>query len=311
MLNIEKISPEVSPRIRDATPESIPNYWGLTPEKFNFIHSYINPLDLETQLEFRPINYKGEEIYMLLNLLGEGSIGSVYYSEDYLKIDRENQITAAKFPHPMKLKQIKFDSVDIIRHTEIQAILNNEYKYHENLCQKKGEVFLSKRHYRHVFNECRTIKYAWFGMPMVPGQDLKTYMENIHNKSRSNKNENHNHSLFEMMVILLKIFLRIGETHDENWVHMDIKLDNVVHDKKSGDVNLIDFGLVHKKNQPFIVDMAKSHSFRADLKQYDKARFWMDLSALGLLLKEMLRKKQGEKATFRRPQAAKKSSELI
>jgi len=70
---------------------------------------------------------------------------------------------------------------------------------------------------------------------------------------------------------------------------MDIKLDNVVHDKKSGDVNLIDFGLVHKKNQPFIVDMAKSHSFRADLKQYDKARFWMDLSALGLLLKEMLR----------------------
>jgi len=152
--------------------------------------------------------------FEIIKTIKEGNIGDLYLSKHTSNDD-----------NLYILKLIQYDSFETVKYgLELAKNLN-----HPNL----------SKYYGYFFTISDNIKYVVSVMEYVPGEDLYNFYTNT--KSITNMIPN----------IIGQIVSGLQYIHDQNMIHRDIKLENIIitPDNK---VKIIDFDFIVKANDPTV-----------------------------------------------------------
>lgn len=208
--------------------------------------------------------------FIVFEVLGSGGFGITYKARD----TKLNRIVAVKeyFPNFCSTRQGK---------TVVSVSKSQDYI--EGLRRFIDEAQLLARFNHpnivHVYEYFQENNTAYIIMEFVEGQSLAKILE-----SRRNISEN------EAINYALQICEALREIHNSNYLHRDIKPDNIII--KDGIVKLIDFGTARQftwmKTSKMTTIITLGY---APLEQYsDKAKFgpYTDIYSLGATLYHML-----------------------
>jgi serine/threonine protein kinase len=198
--------------------------------------------------------------FKFTNKVGEGGVGSVFITDD----------------NKYLVKKIKKDKYNMI--LNILNEVNNYYKLMNFECQQKDERFckIIASYYNESQNELSIVMD-------ICGYDLGRTMAGVQELRRSPYITNQNY--LEGVLNILEIAKAIQCMHDNNYVHLDIKPQNIVLD--DGKIKLIDFGMSQFISNDLQLDVVEgTPGFVApdflDLKNNELQS--TDVYALGIIL---------------------------
>lgn len=146
--------------------------------------------------------------YLILDEIGAGSIGVVYKAKD-----NEGNLKAVK---------ISRDTISLSREFEIMKKIK-----HHNYLPTVYEI---------DDFQCGTSVYSFLVMEYIEGQNLKEIVKNYEIGIR------------EILSIGLIILNVLQSTYKEGYFYRDIKLENIILDRKDKRIVLVDFGGVTRQN---------------------------------------------------------------
>lgn len=199
------------------------------------------------------------ERFEIVRLLGEGACGKVYHVRDHSQNGKDLALKVLE-------KSPAFDN-----HTRDRFI-------------KEILILCTIRH-RNIVSAFEIINYDGkdaYTMELVNGNDLGAILEGPHYKKLSYN---------EIDSIMKQLLLAVEELHEQNIIHRDIKLDNIML-REDGIVKLNDLGLVkilhdNPKTDPGMI-LGTAHYISPEYILNQKIDNRADIYACGIILWELL-----------------------
>lgn len=194
----------------------------------------------------QPINYQGERILLthsvmksddgalyalsrstnkykgITGLLGKGSFGAVKLAQSLedntiiaAKIQRNNPILEALTPYPQS---------EIIQ-------------LEEDIQQAVGQYVGKAERTIGTAKKIHTKHYTF--SDFIEGQSLHKYLD-----------KNPNISPHTKLTIILKVLQATQALHEKGIIHGDLSFNNILYNQKTGEINIIDFGLAVRSDNP-------------------------------------------------------------
>lgn len=189
-------------------------------------------------------------------ILGEGAYGRIKLIQNL----KTGEFLAIKI-----LRQ-HIDEKENIKHIEYAK----QESYYLNLFGLGENRVISKATFDNEYTK------QSFILKLIPGLPLNTVL--LHK----------NLTIEERLQISLSILYKVKEIHDKNFLHRDIKLENILYDPITSQVTLIDFGLMCEANTKFTEIVGTNTYLSPEAKKNGKYSYASDIFALHLVLTAIL-----------------------
>lgn len=104
----------------------------------------------------------------------------------------------------------------------------------------------------------------------------------------------------ERWEISIKLMEKIEKTHQKNWVHFDVKPDNLIYDKEKNELHLLDYG-ISKKIQPGEKEVEQAnytpYFVAPEVENKGKGSFKSDVYSAGILIRNIVQPRKFLKNT--------------
>ncbi len=165
------------------------------------------------------------ELYDIIEYINEGSYGYVYKIKD--KVEQKS--------YALKLickKNIKY----LIRETKPHTMLDKPYMFINSLRQNYSNASI-KMPDGSKYENVRALIYDF-----IDGVDFDDLMFDRELREVLEDEQ-------EVYKFVIQLFLGLFALHSHGMVHNDVKLENIMYDAHSGDLNIIDLGMVTYSNE--------------------------------------------------------------